>query len=99
MIVTLYKRSSNGSPLEWTIKMHDTFSTGIALFYGKVGGTTYSNYVEVTMQTAVKEFNSRVEAKRKEGYKYLEELYDNAPKFVDGENLYHYLNIHVPLNS
>ena len=96
MIVTLYKRSSNGSPLEWTIKMHDTFSTGIALFYGKVGGTTYSNYVEVTMQTAVKEFNSRVEAKRKEGYKYLEELYDNAPKFVDGGNLYHYLNTYLP---
>lgn len=96
MNVTLYKRSSNGEPLEWTIKMNETGSTGIGLLYGKVGGTTHMNTIEVTMQTAIKEFNSRIDAKRKEGYKYIEELYDNAPRYLEGQSLYHYLNTYLP---
>lgn len=99
MEVHLYKRSSNGKPLEWEIRMNETGSTGIGILYGAVGGTTHTEVVQVTMQTAIKEFNSRIDAKRKEGYKSIEELWDNAPKqalFNSDAELFHYLNTYLP---
>lgn len=94
METTLYKRGSNGTPQEWTIRLNSNGS--IELFYGKVGGITHCDGVTVTMKSSLVEYQSRIDAKRKEGYKELQELYDNSPRFIEGNSLFSYLNDYLP---
>ena len=78
-MVTLYKRSSNGKPLFWSAS---EFSGVITITHGLVGGTQHRETIEVTSKK-VNELNSRINAKRKEGYKELSELKDGAtPTYV-----------------
>ena len=78
-MVTLYKRSSNGKPLFWSASE----SAGvITITHGLVGGTQHRETIEVTSKK-VNELNSRINAKRKEGYKELSELKDGAtPTYI-----------------
>lgn len=80
-MITLYKRSSNGKPLVWSaeevIKADSPEGpiTYININYGLVGGNLHKETISITKKN-VNELQSRVNAKRKEGYKELSELKD-----------------------
>ena len=79
IMATLYKRNSQGKPLSWSASEYDGV---ITVTYGLVGGTQHRETIEVTSKK-VNELNSRINAKRKEGYKELSELKDGAtPTYV-----------------
>lgn len=95
--VKLYKRAANGEPQEWWIRISNGSNPTIGIGYGKVGGITHTNVIIPTMQTAQKEYESRIAAKKKEGYKEISELYDNAPEDLSRySTLYNYLITHLP---
>ena len=95
--VKLYKRAANGEPQEWWIRISNGNNPTIGIGYGKVGGITHTNVITPTMTSAQKEYESRIAAKKKEGYKEISELYDNAPKDLSGySTLYNYLVTHLP---
>ena len=91
-MITLYKRNSNGKPLFWTI---DARTADIKVQYGIVGKEGRVEYI-TTHRNLQDEVNSLVKTKRKEGYKELQDLYDNAPKLINPDNLYDYLNNYLP---
>lgn len=91
-MITLYKRNSNGKPLFWSIA---TRLTDIKVQYGIVGKEGRVEYI-TTHRNLQDEVNSLIKSKRKEGYKELQDLYDNAPKLINPNNLYDYLNTYLP---
>ena len=91
-MITLYKRNAQGKPLFWTI---DIRIPDIKVQYGIVGKEGRVEYI-TTHRSLQDEINSLVKAKRKEGYKELQDLYDNAPKLINPDNLYDYLNNYLP---
>ena len=96
MITKLYKRNSIGSPIQWIIKQE--YNT-ISIKSGLVLGQTFNQYIEcANADAAIKEFNSRVTKKRKEGYKELSEVYDNAPDVdtLNNFDLANYLDTYLP---
>lgn len=100
-MVTLYKRSSNGKPLIWMIyRDGDTIITK----YGLVGGNLHLETINPTMVKA-NEVQSRINVKRKEGYKEINELKDSG--LVDEsvfktlliQDQIRYLNTYLPKYS
>ena len=91
-MITLYKRNAQGKPLFWTI---DARLTDIKVQYGIVGKEGRVEYI-TTYRNLQDEINSLIKSKRKEGYKELQDLYDNAPKLINPDNLYDYLNNYLP---
>lgn len=91
-MITLYKRNAQGKPLFWTI---DTNLINIKVQYGIVGKEGRVEYI-TTNRNLQDEINSLIKSKRKEGYKELQDLYDNAPKLINPNNLYDYLNTYLP---
>ena len=91
-MITLYKRNAQGKPLFWTI---DERLADIKIQYGLVGKEGRIEYI-TTHRELKDEINSLIKAKRKEGYKELKDLYDNAPNFVENTSLYDYLNVYLP---
>ena len=91
-MVTLYKRNAQGKPLFWSI---DKRLSDIKIQYGLVGKEGRVEYI-TTHRNLQDEINSLIKAKRKEGYKELQDLYDNAPKLINPNNLYDYLNNYLP---
>ena len=80
-MITLYKRNAQGKPLVWSIsKGVDITGPELYISYGLVGGTLHRETIKVTLKNA-SEFQSRVNAKRKEGYKELSELKDGLDYF------------------
>ena len=101
-MTTLYKRNAQGKPLSWSAHQYDKF---ITISYGLIGGTQHSETIEVTSKK-VNELNSRINAKRKEGYKELSELKDNNASAlitnVTDDNLSalkNYLELYLPKYS
>ena len=65
--INLYKRNSIGNPILWYIAQDDkiiTTESGLVLGASFRRSSSYPNE-----ETAIKEFNSKVAKKRKEGYK------------------------------
>ena len=91
-MTTLYKRNAQGKPLFWTI---DERLADIKIQYGLVGKEGRIEYI-TTHREIKDEINSLIKAKRKEGYKSLQDLYDNAPKTLNSYDLYEYLNNYLP---
>ena len=91
-MVTLYKRNAQGKPLFWSI---DKRLSDIKIQYGLVGKEGRVEYI-TTHRNLQDEINSLIKAKRKEGYKELQDLYDNAPKLINPNNLYDYLDNYLP---
>ena len=79
-MITLYKRNAHGKPLVWSIQESKApVAEGykeLRIDYGLVGGTLHEERIKVTLKN-VSELQSRVNAKRKEGYKELIEIKDN----------------------
>lgn len=103
-MTTLYKRNAKGNPLVWKIQGDGNL---IRLWYGVLGGILHNETVNVTKKQ-VDEVQSRIKAKRKEGYKALEDLYDNSPSdetprrgnvSMSDKELISYLNTYLPKNN
>lgn len=90
----LYKRNAQGKPIVW--EGIDLGDNTYQVRYGLVGGNIHSE-VKHDTKAKVNELDSLIKAKRKEGYKTLEDLYDNSPtKITDAISLYSYLNVYLP---
>lgn len=92
-MVTLYKRNAKGQPLYWTIKAVSDFYLEVR--YGLVSKNERIETIKIgrDKDAAIKTY---VNAKRKEGYKELKDLYDNSPEYIQGESLLHYLDTYLP---
>ena len=106
-MITLYKRNAQGKPLVWSIdKVVQPITRTEVLFikYGLVGGNLHEERVVIT-KSKVNELQSRVNAKRKEGYKELSELKDNISNddinLINNHTglLLNYLNTYLPKYS
>ena len=94
-MITLYKRNAQGKPIKWSIAI--TINNLIKVEYGIVGGNLHQEYITPTQKNINAEMQSMINAKRKEGYKALKDLYDNAPNYIDfGKDLYNYLMTYLP---
>ncbi len=94
---TLYKRNAAGKPISWSIghNVDSNHKEPIIVTYGLVGKENRTEYIS-THRQVVNEINSLIKAKRKEGYKELKDLYDNAPNTIENVSLYDYLDSHLP---
>lgn len=88
----LYKRNAKGTPISWECFIVDGI---INVQYGIVGKEGRREQIR-THRDPVKEMESLIKAKRKEGYKELQDLYDNAPIHIDNFDLYAYLDNYLP---
>ena len=106
-MITLYKRNAQGKPLVWSIE-ESKVPVGeclkeLRINYGLVGGTLHEEKIKITLKNA-NELQSRVKAKRKEGYKELSELKDSgiSQEVFDSSNIHaklQYLNSYLPKYS
>lgn len=93
----LYKRNAQGKPIFWRIQ--DIGNNTIEVCYGLVGKEgrieTYNTHRKVA-----DEIKSAINSKRKEGYKELKDLHDNAPEYIpDSAGLYCYLLDYLPKDN
>lgn len=92
----LFKRNAKGEPIAWELIQDDNV---IRATYGLVGGHYHTEVINKKLVKA-NEFESRIKAKRKEGYKELSELKDSAPKDIkDNIALLNFLNTYLPKNN
>lgn len=109
-ITTLYKRNAKGDIIRWQI--HPLSDGSISVTYGIYGKKAHNEIIKPSLVKA-NEVQSRIKAKRKEGYKSIEDLYDNSPTkiinssdhprkedgTIDEQNLYSYLQTYLPKNN
>lgn len=89
----LYKRNAAGIPIEWEINIRDD---SVIINHGIVLGMTHTD-IYTPKRNCIAESNSRITKKRKEGYKEVNELYDNAPiEFASRPLLNTYLDTYLP---
>lgn len=91
--VTLYKRDARNNILRWQI--NQLADGTISITHGIFAHKPHVEFINPTMKKA-NEVQSRINAKRKEGYKAIEDLWDNAPKELDSANTYEYLRLYLP---
>lgn len=96
-MITLYKRNAQGKPLFWSIGVNvdALHKEPICICYGLVGKEGRTEYIN-THRHPILEMDSLVKAKRKEGYKELQDIYDNAPIEIVTDDLYKYLDTYLP---
>lgn len=87
-----YRRNNFGQPCIWYARPFDDDS--IIVYHGIVGKTITSEIINVHRKPA-DEIKSRINAKRKTGYKLLSELKDNVSLPVERE-LLSYLDTYLP---
>ena len=92
----LYKRNAKGDPILWQIeKANDEYKVS----YGAVCGHIHEEFINGKL-VKVNEIESRIKAKRKEGYKELSELKDSGPvEIKDDIALINYLYTYLPKNN
>lgn len=94
--MTLYKRNAKGDPIIWQIEKADD---GYKVSYGAVCGHIHEEIINGKLVKA-NEIESRIKAKRKEGYKELSELKDSGPvEIKDNIALVNYLYTYLPKNN
>lgn len=97
---TLYKRNTQGKPLFWSIWIDHKYVNLkiINIKYGLVGKDGRLEPIVATRKIQ-DEIESLIKAKRKEGYKELADLYDNAhiaEQDISKLGLVHYLDTYLP---
>lgn len=115
-MVSLYKRNAQGKPLVWSVTKEakqtgvGTRDESLKIQYGLVGGNLHTERIPITLKNA-NELESRVKAKRKEGYKELSELKDGISEdklfpnkvlennIAKGTDLITFLNTYLPKYS
>lgn len=94
----LYKRNAQGNIIRWSIKTIG--NSAIALAYGLFDGKETVERYNTGDKPSDKEFDQRVTAKMKSGYKSLASLKDNAPEFIENTmDLKHYLDRYLPRDN
>ena len=94
----LYKRNAKGEPQFWDIS--ELPNGNISLKYGLVAGATIHDEEVARKLVKGNEIESRIKAKRKEGYKEVSELKDSGPvEIKDNIALINYLNTYLPKNN
>lgn len=94
----LFKRNAKGDPISWSIHEWGQDNEYI-VHYGVVGRHKHSEIIKAKLSRG-NEIESRIKAKRKEGYKEASELKDNAPLKIEGDvNLLNFLNTYLPKNN
>ena len=94
----LFKRNAKGDPISWSIHEWGQNNEYI-VHYSAVGGHKHSEIIKAKL-SRVNEIESRIKAKRKEGYKEVSELKDNAPLKIDRDCvLLSFLNTYLPKNN
>lgn len=88
----LYRKNNFGQPCVWFARVNN--SNSVEVIHGIVGKTITYEIIN-TNRSPYDEVKSRINAKRKVGYKYLNELKDNVELPVEGE-LLTYLNSYLP---
>lgn len=92
----LYKRNAKGDPIIWQI---EKANGGYKVSYGAVCGHIHEEIISGKLVKA-NEIESRIKAKRKEGYKELSELKDSGPvEIKDNIALVNYLYTYLPKNN
>lgn len=92
----LYKRNAKGDPILWQI---EKANDGYKVSYGAVCGHIHEEFINGKLVKA-NEIESRIKAKRKEGYKELSELKDSGPvEIKDDIALLNYLYTYLPKNN
>ena len=92
----LYKRNAKGDPILWQI---EKANDGYKVSYGAVCGHIHEEFINGKLVKA-NEIESRIKAKRKEGYKELSELKDSGPvEIKDDIALIIYLYTYLPKNN
>lgn len=92
----LYKRNAQGKPIFWEI---NDSTNKIIITYGLVGRLGHTTEIKTNRQLN-DEITSQIITKRKEGYKTLSDLYDNAPDyFKNDKDLINYLNTYLPKDN
>lgn len=92
----LYKRNSKGDPILWQI---EKTNYEYKVSYGAVCGHIHEEFINGKLVKA-NEIESRIKAKRKEGYKELSELKDSGPvEIKDNIALINYLYTYLPKNN
>lgn len=104
----LYKRNAQGKALVWEGIKSNANPNDIIINYGLVGGTIHTEYIHTTSKK-VDELQSRIKAKRKEGYKEINELKDGVsfegfgtklnPNSLQDVALIKFLNTYLPKYS
>lgn len=89
---TLYRRNNAGQPCFWTAKSNSAY---VVITHGILGKTPITEYI-TTDRDHTSEILSRVNEKRKKGYKYLSELKDNVELPVGELALLDYLRAYLP---
>ena len=100
-MITLYKRNAQGKPLVWQIGPSIDEVKTIVVRYGLVGGTLHREEIKITAKNS-NEVVSRINAKRKEGYKEISELKDGVSDrnlMADDNVLKSFLNTYLPKYS
>ena len=94
----LYKRNAKGEPQFWDIS--ELPNGNISLKYGLVAGATVHDEEVARKLVKGNEIESRIKAKRKEGYKEISEIKDSGPvEIKDNIALINYLNTYLPKNN
>lgn len=93
----LYKRNAKGDPILWQIEKYNDYEYKVS--YGAVCGHIHEEFINGKLVKA-NEIESRIKAKRKEGYKELSELKDSGPvEIKDNIALINYLYTYLPKNN
>ena len=79
--VYLYRKNNHGEPCYWCIRKSS--NTTIEVQHGIVLAKAIIENFLVTMKNIDTEVQSRINKKRKEGYKYLYEIKDNVESPVE----------------
>ena len=87
----LYRKNNHGQPCVWFVEAIGTNTYKI--FHG-ILGKTISTSTHKTHRNAKDEIKSKINSKRKEGYKFLNEVKDNVDLPVE-EGLLQYLNTYL----
>lgn len=96
--VYLYRKNNHGEPCYWCIRKNS--NTSIEVQHGTILGRPIAETFLVTMKNVDTEIQSRINKKRKEGYKYLYEIKDNIESPVEegtfNQALYYFLKAYLP---
>lgn len=96
--VYLYRKNNHGEPCYWCIRKNS--DTTIEVQHGIILAKAITESFLVTMKSVDTEIQSRINKKRKEGYKYLYEVKDNIESPVEegtfNQALYYFLKSYLP---
>lgn len=93
-IEALYRKDNNGNITVWACKCDTLNPTAIHVYHGRLDGHIIHEYF-VTNRISFEEKQSRYNAKRKTGYKYLNEIRDNVT-LPNADSLLGFLKTYLP---